>query len=219
MTATQQRDLHGLKALVTEPRPAWAARSPFSSRGMAPTSLCMAATRGAVSRRSKKSSCRAIRAHFVAADLADATEHRPFRQGGWRLDILVNNAGFAVWGSNGDVRGRVLRRDSSPRMSGRRSSSSPHSRQAWWRVGRGASSNISSMAGRLGLYGRRGVRGDQSGSGFIHAGMGGGVQPARHPGQCGRARPDLHTPRGAGTLRLARSRHGHEACGRPRGDR
>ena len=60
MTATQQRNLNGLKALVTGATSAWVARSLFSSRGTAPTSLCMAATRGAVSRRSKKSSCRGV---------------------------------------------------------------------------------------------------------------------------------------------------------------
>jgi hypothetical protein len=60
---------------------------------------------------------------------------------------------------------------------------------------------------------------NQSGAGLTDSGMGGGVQPARRQGQCCRAWPDSYAARGVGTLRLARCHHGHEARGRPCGDR
>jgi len=131
------------------------------------------------------------------------------------IDILVNNAGFAVWGSTetfevasfdaifaANVRAPFFLVADSRQDGG-----------AW----DGSIINISSNGRPPRSYGRRGVRGDQSGSGFIHAGMGGGVQPARHPVNAVAPGRSTHAPR-RGNSSTRSDRHGHEACGRTPGD-
>jgi NAD(P)-dependent dehydrogenase (short-subunit alcohol dehydrogenase family) len=152
MTTIQQRDLHGLKALVTG-----------ATSGLGRAIASQLARDGAdvsVHGRDPTRGVQAVeaiqlqggRAHFVAADLADAASIARLAKEVGDIDILVNNAGFAVWGPTetfemasfdamfaANVRAAfVLVAAFAPGM-----------------VARGAGSiiSVSSMAGRLGLTG------------------------------------------------------------------
>src|SRR6195256_4082064 len=98
MTTTQQRDLHGLKALVTG-----------ATSGLGRSIAFQLARDGAdvtVHGRDAARGLQAVeeiqlqggRAHFVAADLNDAASVTRLAKEVGGIDILVNNAGFAVWG-------------------------------------------------------------------------------------------------------------------------
>ena len=152
MTATQHRDLRGLRALVTG-----------ATSGLGRAIAFQLARDGAdvtVHGRDVERGVRTVEeiqlqggsAHFVAADLADAASIARVAKEVGDIDILVNNAGFAVWGPTetfesasfdtmfaANVRAAfVLVAAFAPGM-----------------VARGAGSiiNVGSMAGRLGLAG------------------------------------------------------------------
>src|SRR5882672_230787 len=145
MTATQQRDLHGLNALVTG-----------ATSGLGRAIAVQLARDGADAGRGVQTveeiQSQGGRAHFVAADLADATSIARFAKEVGDIDILVNNAGFSVWGPTetfalasfdgmfaANVRAPFLLVAAFvPGMVAR---------------GTGSIINISSMAGRLGLTG------------------------------------------------------------------
>src|SRR6266436_9222921 len=98
MMTTQQRDLRGLKALVTG-----------ATSGLGRAIAFQLARDGAdvtVHGRDAGRGVQAVEeiqrqggsAHFVAADLNDAASIARFAQEVGDIDILVNNAGFSVWG-------------------------------------------------------------------------------------------------------------------------
>jgi NAD(P)-dependent dehydrogenase (short-subunit alcohol dehydrogenase family) len=152
MTTIQQRDLHGLKALVTGATSGLgrAIASQLARDGADVTVPGRDPTRGVQA--VEEIQLQGGRAHFVAADLADAASIARLAKEVGDIDILVNNAGFAVWGPTetfemasfdamfaANVRAAfVLVAAFAPGM-----------------VARGAGSiiSISSMAGRLGLTG------------------------------------------------------------------
>jgi hypothetical protein len=217
MTTSQQRDLYGLKALVTG-----------ATAGLGRAIAFQLARDGAHVTVHGRDAGRGVQtveeiqlqggtARFVAADLADATSVARFAKEVGDIDILVNNAGFSVWGptetfeiASFDTMFAANVRAPFPRLRVRARHGGPWNREHYQHQQHGRTPRS---------RWRRGVWGHQSGAGFIHPGMGGGVQLTRRQGQCCRARPDLHATRGAGTLRLARGHHSDEACGRPSGDR
>jgi NAD(P)-dependent dehydrogenase (short-subunit alcohol dehydrogenase family) len=152
MTANQQRDLHGLRALVTGATSGLgrAIASQLARDGAAVIVHGRDATRGVQA--VEEIQLQGGRADFVAADLADATSIARLAKEAGEIDILVNNAGFAVWGPTetfeiasfdamfaANVRAAfVLVAAFAPGMVAR---------------GTGSIINISSMAGRLGLAG------------------------------------------------------------------
>jgi NAD(P)-dependent dehydrogenase (short-subunit alcohol dehydrogenase family) len=99
MTATQQRDLHGLRALVTGATSGLgrAIASQLARDGADVTVHGRDATRGVQA--VEEIQLQGGSAHFVAADLADAASIALLAREVGDIDILVNNAGFAVWGS------------------------------------------------------------------------------------------------------------------------
>jgi len=169
------------------------------------TSPCMAGTRRAVCRRSKRSSCRVAAPISSRPTSPDAASIALLAREVGDIDILVNNAGFAVWGATetfeigsfdamfaANVRAPFLLVSAfAPGMVA---------------VARGASSTsaawpAASVSPGGAAYGGRKRRWRHS---LRH---GRRSIAARCPGQCRRAWPDLHAARGAGTLRLARGRH------------
>src|SRR3981189_3511384 len=97
MTATEQRDLHGLRALVTGATSGLgrAIASQLARDGADVTVHGRDTARGA-------QTVEAIRAQggsarFLATDLGDAATIAGFAKEVGDIDILVNNAGFAVW--------------------------------------------------------------------------------------------------------------------------
>src|SRR3982075_4253352 len=98
MIATQPRDLHGLKALVTG-----------ATSGLGRAIAFQLARDGADVTVHGRDAGRGVQtveeiqlqggtARFIAADLADATSIVRFAKEVGDIDILVNNAGFSVWG-------------------------------------------------------------------------------------------------------------------------
>src|ERR1700736_3201891 len=98
MTTTQQRDLTGLKALVTGATSGLGREiaSQLARDGAEVIVHGRDATRGVQA--VEKIQLQGGRAHFVAADLADAASVARLAKEVGDIDILVNNAGFAVWG-------------------------------------------------------------------------------------------------------------------------
>jgi NAD(P)-dependent dehydrogenase (short-subunit alcohol dehydrogenase family) len=152
MMTTQQRDLAGLRALVTG-----------GTSGLGRAIAFQLARDGAdvtVHGRDAPRGVQAVEeiqlqggnARFVAADLADAASIAGFAEDVGDIDILVNNAGFSVWGPTetfalasfdamfaANVRAPFLLVAAfAPGMVARKT---------------GSIINISSMAGRLGLTG------------------------------------------------------------------
>jgi NAD(P)-dependent dehydrogenase (short-subunit alcohol dehydrogenase family) len=152
MTTIQQRDLHGLKALVTGATSGLGRAIAFqlARDGADVTVHGRDAARGVQTVEEIQS--QGGRAHFVAADLNDAANVTRLAKEVGDLDILVNNAGFAVWGPTetfaiasfdamfaANVRAPFFLVSAlAPGMAAR---------------GSGSIINISSMAGRLGLAG------------------------------------------------------------------
>src|ERR1700692_871961 len=99
MAATQQRDLHGLKALVTGATSGLGRAIAFqlARDGADVTVHGRDATRGVQT--VEEIQLQGGRARFVAADLADAASIARFAKEVGGIDILVNNAGFSVWGA------------------------------------------------------------------------------------------------------------------------
>jgi NAD(P)-dependent dehydrogenase (short-subunit alcohol dehydrogenase family) len=152
MTATQQRDLHGLRALVTGATSGLgrAIASQLARDGADVTVHGRDATRGVQA--VEEIQLQGGSAHFVAADLADAASIALLARDVGDIDILVNNAGFAVWGSTETF--EIASFDAMFAANVR----APFflvSAFAPGMVARGTGSiiNISSMAGRLGLAG------------------------------------------------------------------
>ena len=155
MTANQQRDLHGLRALVTGATSGLGRAIAFqlARDGADVTVHGRGATRGVLT--VEEIELRGGRAHFVASDLADAASVARLAKEVGDIDVLVNNAGLAVWGPtetfemasfdamfDANVRAAfVLVAAFAPGMVAR---------------GTGSIINISSMAGRLGLARRTG---------------------------------------------------------------
>src|SRR5260370_15322633 len=152
MTTTQQRDLHGLKALVTG-----------ATSGLGRAIAVQLARDGADVTVHGRDVARGVQtveeiqlqggsARFVAADLNDAASVTRLAKEVGDIDILVNNAGFAKWGPTetfeiasfdtlfaANVRAPFfLVAAFAPGMVAR---------------GTGSIINVSSMAGRLGLSG------------------------------------------------------------------
>ena len=152
MTANQQRDLHGLRALVTGATSGLGRAIAFqlARDGADVTVHGCDATRGVQT--VEEIELRGGRPHFVASDLADAASVARLAKEVGDIDVLVNNAGLAVWGPteafemasfdamfDANVRAAfVLVAAFAPGMVAR---------------GTGSIINISSMAGRLGLAG------------------------------------------------------------------
>ena len=152
MTATQQRDLHGLKALVTGATSGLGRAIAFqlARDGADVTVHGRDAGRGVQT--VEEIQLQGGRAHFVAADLADATSIARFTQEVGDIDILVNNAGFSVWGPTETF--EIVSFDAIFAANVR----APFFLVAAFAPGmvaRGTGNiiNISSMAGRLGLTG------------------------------------------------------------------
>ena len=95
---TQQRDLHGLKGLVTGATSGLgrAIALQLARDGADVAVHGRDATRGAQTVQEIQS--RGGSAHFVAADLNDAASVTRLAKEVGDIDILVNNAGFALWG-------------------------------------------------------------------------------------------------------------------------
>jgi NAD(P)-dependent dehydrogenase (short-subunit alcohol dehydrogenase family) len=152
MTTIQQRDLHGLKALVTG-----------ATSGLGRAIALQLARDGADVTVHGRDAARGVqtveeiqlqggRAHFVAADLNDAASVTRLAKEVGDIDILVNNAGIAVWGPTETF--EIASFDAIFAANVR----APFflvSALAPGMVARGTGSiiNISSMAGRLGLAG------------------------------------------------------------------
>src|SRR5882762_11081173 len=152
MTATQQRDLHGLKALVTGATSGLGRAIAFqlARDGADVTVHGRDAGRGVQT--VEEIQLQGGRAHFVAADLADATSIARFAKEVGDIDILVNNAGFSTWGPTETF--EIASFDALFAANVR----APFFLVAAFAPGmvtRGTGSiiNISSMAGRLGLPG------------------------------------------------------------------
>src|SRR3984893_4098748 len=152
MTVTQQRDLHGLKALVTGATSGLGRAIAFQLARDGADVIVHGRDAGRGVQTVEEIQSQGGRAHFVAADLADATGIARFAKEVGDIDILVNNAGFSVWGPTetfalasfdgmfaANVRAPFfLVAAFAPGMAAR---------------GTGSIINISSMAGRLGLTG------------------------------------------------------------------
>src|SRR5882724_5342690 len=152
MTTVQQRDLRGLKALVTGATAGLGRAIAFqlARDGADVTVHGRDATRGVQT--VEEIQLQGGTARFVGADLADATSIARFAKEVGDIDILVNNAGFSVWGPTetfeiasfdamfaANVRAPFFLVSAfAPGMAAR---------------GTGSIINISSMAGRLGLAG------------------------------------------------------------------
>jgi NAD(P)-dependent dehydrogenase (short-subunit alcohol dehydrogenase family) len=152
MNTIQQRDLHGLKALVTG-----------ATSGLGRAIAFQLARDGADVTVHGRDPARGVQtveeiqlqggsAHFVAADLNDASSVARLAKEVGDIDILINNAGFAVWGPTETF--EVASFDAMFAANVR----APFflvSAFVPGMVGRGTGSivNISSMAGRLGLAG------------------------------------------------------------------
>src|SRR5258707_12241814 len=98
MTDTQQRDLHGLRALVTGATSGLgrAIAIQLARDGADVIVHGRDATRGAQTVEEIQSQGGSAR--FVAADLAAAASIARFAKEVGDIDILANNAGFAKWG-------------------------------------------------------------------------------------------------------------------------
>jgi len=152
MMTTQQRDLVGLKALVTGATSGLGRAVAFqlARDGADVTVHGRDATRGVQT--VEEIQLQGGHARFVAADLGDAAGIAGFAKEVGDIDILVNNAGFSVWGPTetfalasfdamfaANVRAPFLLVAAfAPGMVARKT---------------GSIINISSMAGRLGLTG------------------------------------------------------------------
>ena len=152
MTTIQQRDLSGLKALVTGATSGLgrAIALQLARDGTDVTVHGRDAARGVQT--VEEIQLQGGRAHFVAADLNDTASVTRLAKEIGDIDILVNNAGFAVWGPTetfelatfdamftANVRAPFFLVSAlAPGMAAR---------------GTGSITNISSMAGRLGLAG------------------------------------------------------------------
>ena len=149
---TQQHDLDGLKALVTGATCGLGRAIAFqlARDGAHVTVHGRDATRGA--QVVEEIQLQGGRAHFVAADLNDATSVTRLAKEVGDIDILVNNAGFAVYGPT-----ETFEISSFDAMfaANVRAPFFLVSAFAPGMVARGTGSiiNISSMAGRLGLAG------------------------------------------------------------------
>jgi NAD(P)-dependent dehydrogenase (short-subunit alcohol dehydrogenase family) len=152
MATIQQRDLHGLKALVTG-----------ATSGLGRAIALQLARDGADVTVHGRDAARGVqtveeiqlqggRAHFVAADLNDAASVTRLAKEVGDIDILVNNAGFAVWGPTETFE---LATFDAMFAANVRAPFFLVSALAPGMVARGTGSiiNISSMAARLGLAG------------------------------------------------------------------
>ena len=152
MSATQQRNLQGQKALVTGATSGLgrAIALQLARDGAEVIVHGRDAARGAQTVEAIRAE--GVRARFVAGDLSDPTTITRLAEDAGEIDILVNNAGFSAWGPTADL--DVATFDAmfasnvrapfylvaafAPAMAAR---------------GTGSIINISSMAGRLGLPG------------------------------------------------------------------
>src|SRR6267143_3705404 len=98
MASTDQRDLHGLKALVTGATSGLGRAIAFqlARDGADVTVHGRDAARGAQT--VEEIQLQGDSARFVGTDLGDAASIVSFAKEVGDIDILVNNAGFAVWG-------------------------------------------------------------------------------------------------------------------------
>ena len=152
MTTIQERDLHGLKALVTGATAGLGRAIAFqlARDGAEVTVHGRDAGRGVQT--VEEIQLQGGRAHFVAADLADAASIAGFAKEVGDVDILVNNAGFSVWGPTDTF---ALASFDAMFAANVRAPFLLVAAFAPGMVARGTGSviNISSMAGRLGLAG------------------------------------------------------------------
>jgi NAD(P)-dependent dehydrogenase (short-subunit alcohol dehydrogenase family) len=152
VTTTQQRDLHGQRALVTGATSGLgrAIASLLSRDGAAVTVHGRDTARGAQAVAEIEADGGSAR--FVAADLSDAASITRLAREVGEIDILVNNAGFSVWGPTETF--EIASFDAMFAANVR----APFflvSAFAPGMVARGTGSiiNVSSMAGRIGLAG------------------------------------------------------------------
>src|SRR6267143_2904610 len=98
MTATQQCDLHGLRALVTGATSGLGRAIAFQLARDGADLIVHGrdAARGAQTVEEIQS--HGGSAHYVGTDLGDAASIADFAKEFGDIDILVNNAGFSVWG-------------------------------------------------------------------------------------------------------------------------
>jgi NAD(P)-dependent dehydrogenase (short-subunit alcohol dehydrogenase family) len=191
MSATQQRNLQGQKALVT---------GSTSGLGRAiALQLARDAAEVIVHGRDAARGAQTVEmiradggsARFVAADLSDPANIERLAEETGEINILVNNAGFSKWGPTADL--DVATFDAmfaanvrapfylvaafAPRMAAR---------------GNGSIINIGSMAGSLGLAGGAAYGATKAALASLAQGWAAGVQPPRRQGQHGRRRSDIH---------------------------
>jgi NAD(P)-dependent dehydrogenase (short-subunit alcohol dehydrogenase family) len=152
MTANQQRDLRGLRALVTGATSGLgrAIASQLARDGADVIVHGRDATRGAQA--VWEIELQGGRAHFVAAELDDAASVTRLAKEVGDIDILINNAGFAVWGPTETFEMATFDAMFAANV---RAPFFLVSAFAPGMVVRGTGSiiNVSSMAGRLGLAG------------------------------------------------------------------
>lgn len=150
MTTTQQRNLHGLKALVTGATSGLGRAIAFqlARDGADVTVHGRDAARGVQA--VEEIQLQGVSAHFVAADLGDAASVTRLAMEVGDIDILVNNAEFAVRGPT-----ETFEIESFDAMfaTNVRAPFSLVSAFAPGIVARGTGSIINCMAGRLGLAG------------------------------------------------------------------
>jgi NAD(P)-dependent dehydrogenase (short-subunit alcohol dehydrogenase family) len=174
MSATQQRNLEGQKALVTGATSGIgrAIALQLAREGAEVIVHGRDAVRGAETVGAIEAS--GGRARFVAADLRDPTELRRLAEDAGDIDILVNNAGFSVFGATS---GLEVEKFDALFASNVRAPFFLVAALAPGMAARGTGSiiNISSMAGQIGLGGGRCLRCDEGRSRVDDTRVGRGV--------------------------------------------
>jgi NAD(P)-dependent dehydrogenase (short-subunit alcohol dehydrogenase family) len=191
MSATQQRNLQGQKALVT---------GSTSGLGRAiALQLARDAAEVIVHGRDAARGAQTVEmiradggsARFVAADLSDPANIERLAEETGEINILVNNAGFSKWGPTADL--DVATFDAMFAANVR----APFYLVAAFALrmaarGNGSIINIGSMAGSLGLAGGAAYGATKAALASLAQGWAAGVQPPRRQGQHGRRRSDIH---------------------------
>src|SRR6202163_4135615 len=98
MTTTQQRDLHGLRALVTGATSGLGRAIAFQLARDGAYVIVHGRDGARGAQKVEEIQSHGDSAHYVGTDLGDAASIAGFAQEVGDIDILVNNAGFSAWG-------------------------------------------------------------------------------------------------------------------------
>ena len=159
------------------------------------------------------------KARFVAADLGDPADVQRLASDVGDVDILINNAGISRWGPTAefDVAAFDKMFASNVRAPFLLVAALAPGMAA---SGRGSIVSLSSMAGGVGLVGRRGLRRDEGVARGDDARLGRGVQRERRARQRDRPRTRLHPDTvGPGVHHRTRRHHADAPRLAARGDR